>query len=187
MNDAVKVEVRRDGRRFEAAAVMDLAADAQTVWETVTDYDALARFMPGIHSCRVIERTPLAEAAEQLVVEQQGEFRFMLFAQTMKVLLNIENRPLRFTEATAVHFDLGVFKRSAIDVFVGRYDLAPLPERRGAPRVQLRYTAQIGLRLPPPPAIGNVALRQNLTVQLEAVAAEVGRRSRRVGRASPAR
>jgi len=53
--------------------------------------------------------------------------------------------------------------------------------------VQLRYTAQIGLRLPPPPAIGSVALRQNLAVQLEAVAAEVGRRSRRVGRASPAR
>jgi len=32
-----------------------------------------------------------------------------------------------------------------------------------------------------------VALRQNLTVQLEAVAAEVGRRSRRAGRASTVR
>jgi len=89
---------------------------------------------------------------------------------------------LRSTEATAVDFQLGMFSRRAIDVFVGRYDLQPLPARRGPPRTQLRYTAQIGLRLPPPPAVGNVAVRQNLTHQLEAVAAEIGRRS---GAAAP--
>jgi hypothetical protein len=43
----------------------------------------------------------------------------------------------------------------------------------------LRYTALIGLRLPPPPAVGSVAVRQNLSAQLEAVAREVARRSRR--------
>jgi hypothetical protein len=43
----------------------------------------------------------------------------------------------------------------------------------------LRYTALIGLRLPPPPAVGSVAVRQNLTAQLEAVAREVARRSGR--------
>ena len=52
----MKVEVRRSGRRFEAEAMLELAADAQTVWDTITDYDTLASFMPGIHSCRVIER-----------------------------------------------------------------------------------------------------------------------------------
>ena len=97
----------------------------------------------------------------QLVVEQQGEFRFMLFAQAMTVLLHIQHQPLRLAEAKAVRFDLGMFKRRAIDVFEGRYELAPLSTRRAAPRTQLRYTALIGLRLPPPPAIGNVAVRQN--------------------------
>ena len=82
-----------------------------------------------------------------------------------------------------MRFDLGLFKRRAIDVFEGRYELTPLPARRGAPRTQLRYTAQIGLRLPPPPAIGSVAVRQNLTAQLNAVAQEVARRS---GRTTPA-
>ena len=71
MTDVVKVDVRRSGRRFEAEAVLDLAADAQTVWETITDYAALARFMPGIRACRVIEREALADGAEQLVVEQE--------------------------------------------------------------------------------------------------------------------
>jgi hypothetical protein len=55
-HDEVKVEVRRSGRRFEAEAVLDLAADPQTVWDTITDYDGLPSFMPGIRACRVIEQ-----------------------------------------------------------------------------------------------------------------------------------
>jgi len=187
MSDEVTVEVRRSGRRFEAEAVLELAADTQTVWETVTDYGALSRFMPGIHTCRVIQRQALADGDERLVVEQQGEFRFLMFAQAMTVRLNIENQHLRVTEAKAVSFDLGMFKRRAIDVFEGRYELTPLTARRGPPRVRLRYTALIGLRLPPPPAIGTVAVRQNLVTQLEAVADEVVRRSGSPSQAPPAR
>ena len=63
MNDVVKVEVQRSGRRFEAEAVLDLAADVQTVWDTITDYGALPRFMPGIRACRVVEREALAGTA----------------------------------------------------------------------------------------------------------------------------
>lgn len=178
MTDEVTVEVRRSGRRFEAEAVLDLAADAQTVWDTITDYGALPRFMPGIRACRVVERRPPAAGVEHLVVEQQGEFRFLLFAQAMTVLLNIEHQTLRMAEAKAVRFDLGVFKARAIDVFEGRYELTALPARRAAPRVHLRYTALIGLHVPPPPLVGSFAVRQNLKAQLEAVAGEVARRSR---------
>jgi len=177
MTESVKVEVQRSGRRFDAVALLDLAADAQTVWETITDYDALPRFMPGIRACRVIERKSVAKETEHLVVEQQGEFRFLLFAQPMTVLLNVEHQRLRVAEAKAVSFDLGLFKRRAIDVFEGRYELSPMPARRGPPRVLLRYTAVIGLRLPPPPAIGSMAVRQNLAAQLEAVAAEIALRT----------
>jgi hypothetical protein len=187
MTEEVSVEVRRSGRRFEAEAVLDLAAHAQTVWDTITDYEALSKFMPGIRDCRVIERHARVDGTEHLVVEQQGEFRFMLFAQTMKVLLNIEHQLLTVAQAKAVDFDLGIFKRRAIDVFEGRYELKPLPGRGGAPRTQLRYTALIGLRLPPPPAVGNLAVRQNLAAQLEAVAREVARRTVRAAPTSGGR
>jgi hypothetical protein len=179
MTQRVKVDVRRSGRRFEAAAMLDLAADAQTVWDTITDYDALPRFMPGIRACRVIERKAVAKGTEHLVVEQLGEFRFLLFAQPMTVLLNIEHQLLRVAEAKAVSFELGLLKGRAIDVFEGRYELMAATGRGKSARVQLRYTAVIGLRLPPPPSIGSMAVRQNLAAQLEAVAAEVARRSRR--------
>jgi len=158
--------------------MLDLAADAETVWETITDYGALPRYMPGIRACRVIERKEIAKDVEHLVVEQLGEFRFLLFAQPMTVLLNIEHQRLHVAEAKAVRFELGLLKGRAIDVFEGRYELMAAAGHRGAPRVQLRYTALIGLRLPPPPSIGSMAVRQNLAAQLEAVAAEVARRSR---------
>lgn len=179
MTDAVTVDVRRSGRRFEAEAVLDLAADAHTVWDTITDYAALPSFMPGIRACRVLDREVHAGGAEKLVVEQHGEFRFMLFAQPMKVMLNIEHEPMRLSEAKAVSFGLGLFERRAIDVFEGRYELGPVTGRRSAPRLQLRYRAVIGLRLPPPPAIGSLAVQQNLSAQLRAVAAEVDRRHAR--------
>ena len=180
MTGSVKVDVRRSGRRFDATAVLDLAANAQTVWDTITDYNALPDFMPGIRACRVIERNAIAKDVEHLVVEQLGEFRFLLFAQPMTVLLNIEHQRLRVAEAKAVRFELGLLKGRAIDVFEGRYELMAGIGRRSAPRVQLRYTALIGLRLPPPPSIGSMAVRQNLAAQLEAVAAEVSRRSERL-------
>lgn len=180
MTDEVKVEVRRNGRTFVAEAVLDLGADVQTIWDTITDYGALPRFMPGIRACQVNERQPRANGDEHLVVEQQGEFRFLMFAQSMKVLLDIVHQPQRMAEAKAVRFDLGsIFTRRAIEVFEGRYELTPLVANATSPRTHLSYTATIGLRLPPPPSIGNVAVRQNLVAQLEAVAREVARRSGR--------
>jgi hypothetical protein len=42
--------------------------------------------------------------------------------------------------------------------------------------VQVLYTARIVLRVPPPPAIGSAAVRQNLQAQLQAIEREVARR-----------
>lgn len=179
MSDPVKVQVKRNGRRFNAQAVLDLAADAATVWSTITDYAALPRFMPGIRACRVVERRtrpPARQGGEQLVVEQEGEFRFLLFAQDMKVTLQIEHEPLRVAHAKATAFDLGLLKGSAIEIFEGRYEIDPAGSGRRSGRVQLHYSATIGLHLPPPPLIGSVAVRQNLEAQLRAVADEITRR-----------
>ena len=177
MTQAVKVDVRRSGKRFEAEAVLDLAADEQTVWQTITDYPALPRFMPGIRACRVLERRAGPGDAERLVVEQKGEFRMLVLAQAMDVLLDIEHQPMRVAQARATRFDLGMLKVRALDAFEGRYELTPRNVRGKPPRVELRYTALIALRVPPPPAVGSVAVRQNLSAQLEAVAQEVARRA----------
>jgi hypothetical protein len=215
MAGTVNVVVRRSGKRFDAEAVLDLPATAETIWQTITDYPALPRFMPGIRACRVVDRQPTADG-ERLRVEQRGEFRFLLFAQSMNVDLEIDHRPLRSAFARATRFDVGLLKTRALDVFEGRYEIEPMGEhlsaqmsaqmsgpmngqggaqtstrRSGttgkprarntapgaAPRTRLRYTATIVLRVPPPPAVGSAAVRQNLAAQLHAVAQEVARRT----------
>ena len=179
MTDALTIDVQRSGKTFRADAVMHLPAPLETVWATITDYDALPRFMPGIRACRVLEREARGPGCEHLVAEQHGEFRFMLFSQAMKVRLHIEHQHLKMAEAKAVRFDLGLLGRRAIDVFEGRYELAKAPSRRGLPAlVELRYRALIELHLPPPPAVGSLAVQKNLSAQLQAVQQEVMRRSR---------
>ena len=91
MTDAVKVSVERTGKRFDAEAVLDLPADAATIWQTITDYEALPDFMPGIRSCRILERERGVDGRECLVVEQKGEFRFLGFAQPMTVVVAIDH------------------------------------------------------------------------------------------------
>lgn len=177
MSDRVEVEVKRDGRRFEATATLDLSATPATVWATITDYDRLSQFMPGIRACKVLERSAQG-AGERLVVEQRGEFKFLMFAQSMTVLLHIDHQAPTTALAKAVRFDIGLLKARALDVFEGRYDVAALG-RGAAARTHLTYTAAIVLRLPPPPGIGSMAVRQNLTAQLEAVAREAVARQRR--------
>jgi hypothetical protein len=184
--NSLKVDVRRSGRRFDAEALLELQADAHTVWDTVTDYEALPAFMPGIRACHVLERRVLTRARERLRVEQQGEFRVLRFAQAMTVMLDIEHQRLRVASAKALSVELAVFGRRAIELFEGRYELTALGAQRGLPRTRLCYAATIGLRLPPPPAVGSLAVRQNLRAQVEAIAREVARRSARAAMASTA-
>jgi len=167
---SILLEVKRQGRRFEAEAAVDIAAEPMTVWRTITDYDALHEFMPGIRTSRVIERNE-SRNAEQLLVEQRGEFRFLLFRQPLTVRLQITHERRRSAHARAVQFDFGRFSGRALDAFEGRYELQP--KHRS---VRLRYQALIVSRLPPPPGIGTAAIRQNLRAQLAAIVGEIGRR-----------
>lgn len=176
MSEVVEVTVRRSGRTFDAEALLDLPASADMIWQTITDYPALPSFMPGIRACRVLDRRSEGET-EVLSVQQRGEFRFLMFTQSMTVDLQIAHQAPRLAVARATRFDVGLLKARALDVFEGTYALAPLPASGGRPRTHLTYTARMVLRLPPPPGIGSVAIRQNLTAQLQAVAREVARRA----------
>lgn len=176
MSEVVEVTVRRSGRTFDAEALLDLPASTELVWQTITDYPALPSFMPGIRDCRVLDRRSDG-GTEILSVQQRGEFRFLMFTQSMTVDLKIEHQAPRRAVARATRFDVGLLKARALDVFEGTYALAPLEVTDGRPRTHLTYTARMVLRVPPPPGIGSVAVRQNLTAQLQAVAREVARRT----------
>jgi hypothetical protein len=176
MSGAIELEVKRTGKRFDAQARLDLPADEQTVWAVITEYEALPRFMPGIRSCRITARQGVdAQGVERLSLEQTGEFRLLMLAQTIRVTLAVEQQPMRWAEARAQRFEVSALNVRPLDQFDGRYELKA-HTARGKPRVELHYTARIVLRVPPPPALGSAAVRQNLLAQLRAIEAEVARR-----------
>jgi hypothetical protein len=176
MSELITVDVRRTGKCFDATATLDLPAELPAVWATITSYDALPRYMPGIRACKVVEQqAPDAEGIEHMLLEQTGEFRLLMLSQMIHVTLDVRQQPMHWTEARARRFDVGMLKVRALDAFEGRYELEP-HTTRGKPRVLVRYSARIVLRVPPPPAIGSAAVRQNLLAQLQAVEREVARR-----------
>ncbi len=182
MTVPIDLDVKRTGKTFDAQARLDLPADDTTVWNVITAYEALPRFMPGIRSCRITTRQGTdAQGVERLALEQTGEFRLLMLSQSIRVTLAVEQKPMQWAEARAQRFEVSALGLSAVrvralDAFDGRYELKPHTVR-GKPRLQLHYTARIVLRVPPPPAVGSAAVRQNLLAQLQAIEREVARRT----------
>jgi hypothetical protein len=168
----VDITVTRSGRRYTAEASLAFAADRALVWATITDYAGLSTFMPGIRSCRVVERARSGRGVEDLVVEQSGEFRFLWLRQRLDVRLAITHEHRRVARARALSIDLGMAGDRALDAFEGCYTITDADAG-----CVLGYEALMVSRYPPPPGIGSIAVRQNLREQLAAIAAEVARRA----------
>lgn len=166
------ITVIRSGRSYTAEASLTLAADRAVVWATITDYAGLPGFMPGIRSCRVVERSRGGRGVEHLVVEQSGEFRFLWLRQRLDVRLAITHEHRRIARARALSIDLGVVGERALDGFEASYTITDADAG-----CVLGYRAVMVSRYPPPPGIGSVAVRQNLREQLAAIAAEIERRA----------
>jgi ribosome-associated toxin RatA of RatAB toxin-antitoxin module len=162
--DGVSVETTRRGPAVEVRAYALIEAMHATVWSTVTDYDRLAQFVPGMRSSRIVARRN-----GDLVVEQHGETRFLVFTYPVNVILLASARPPNTVE---VHLLSGNLKR--LD---GTYRL----ERAGAGRIALRWT---GLIEPDalPPLLGELVMRATIEAQFTGMVREIERREALKGR-----
>jgi len=66
----------------EVTAHAVVRAPAELIWQTLTDYEHLSRFVPGIVSSRVVSRQ-----GTQLIVEQRGGARLWFFSYPIRVVL----------------------------------------------------------------------------------------------------
>lgn len=180
---ASPLRVDQDGDGWVLHADVELAADVAVVWGTITDYDQLPRFVPGIESSRVLARRPDG-AGERLTIEQSGVLRFWFFAQPVRVRLDVHHDPQRAVDARMIppvaqaHGTYGEANASrgddgsdALRAFEGHYRLTRL-----APlRMRLVYDARL---VPQFDAawLGGLALRRTAVAQFDALLAEVARR-----------
>lgn len=158
--EAVSVETTRRDSAVEVRAHALLDATYGTVWSTLTDYDRLAEFIPGMKRSRVVEQRD-----DSVVVEQEGEVRFLFFTFPIKVTLISTARP---PDALDVRLLKGNLRR-----LEGGYRL----EQAAPGKIVLRW---IGLIEPEslPPLLGELVMRANVESQFTGMVREIERRER---------
>jgi hypothetical protein len=154
----VSVETTRKGDFIVIEASADLMADVRVVWQTLSDYDHLAEFIPNLKLSRVLART-----AEGVVVEQQGEYSFLFFSQPIEIRLLITETPPHRIVSRAIS---GSFREMS-----GSYDLSPI-----AGGVRLRYAGRMQPSFDLPPFFGVVAARSAAERQFRGMVDEIMRR-----------
>jgi ribosome-associated toxin RatA of RatAB toxin-antitoxin module len=154
--------LNREGEGFAIAAQGDVDAARATVWRTVTDYEALQRFIPGMRESRVIER----RGANLVVVRQRGAARFGPFREAFDVTFAVDEQEADCIDAVAIAGDFIEFR--------SHYEL----RRLDAQRTRLSYRARLRPRREPPPLFGAVVMESVARGQFEALLLEIERRAR---------
>jgi hypothetical protein len=159
--DDLAVAVERKGDLFSVRARATLAAPVALVWQVLTDYETLPRFIPGISTSVV-----LARSADRVLLEQRGEARFLIFSFPIEVRYEVRESAPHWVESRAI---AGNLRRMS-----GRYDLNA---GAGRPGVRLDYTGEMEPDFELPPLVGAFALRSMVEEQFTAMVDEIERRA----------
>lgn len=184
--DGVVFSAAREGEFILIKASADLQVDSATAWSVLTDYDHYAEFIPDMHFSRVVSR-----GDGGMVVEQKGEFGFLLYRQEVEVRMAvIESPPGSMAGGTACAAasnappastgDLDACARGAIVAralsgsfrdLAGRYEVSRSPAG-----MRLSYDGRLLPDFSLPPFIGLAILRQAMERQFQAMVDEIVRR-----------
>jgi ribosome-associated toxin RatA of RatAB toxin-antitoxin module len=158
--EEVSVEAQRREGALEVVCRALIEASAELVWQTLTDYNRLAEFIPGMTKSRVLSRSgPVA------VIEQLGTARFLFVSIPIEVTLATTERPPYAIEAKMLK---GNLKR-----LEGAYRIEPLAEGR----VRLSWSGFIEAESAPP-LIGDLLMRSVIEDQFRGMVQEIERRAR---------
>ena len=156
----VSVEAARKGEFIEVRAHALIEAPIGIVWDTLTDYEKLPEFIPGLKKSRLVSRR-----GASVIVEQSGEARFLMFSFPIDVTLEALEFPRSSIRVRALS---GNFRH-----FEGGYHLEPEP---GSNRIALRWVGTIIPDVSLPPLIGEVVMRKRIEDQFVGMVREIERR-----------
>ncbi|MEO8142895.1 MAG: SRPBCC family protein [Betaproteobacteria bacterium] len=156
--EEISVEATRRDEALEVVCRAILDAPLDLVWRTLTDYDRLAEFIPGMRVSRVVERRGAVT-----VVEQSGEARFLFVTFPLEVTL-------ASTERAPYAIDVSMLKGN-----LKRLDGAYRIEPQAGGRILLTWTGVIEA-LSMPPLLGEFLMRASIEDQFRGMVREVERR-----------
>jgi ribosome-associated toxin RatA of RatAB toxin-antitoxin module len=156
----VAVEAIRKGEFLEVHAQAVVNAPLSIIWNTLTDYERLPDFVPGLKKSKVISRR-----GSTVVVEQSGEARFLMFTFPIDVTLEAVESPPYSIKVRALSGNLRHFE--------GGYQVAP---EQGGRRIVLTWVGTIIPDVSLPPLIGEVVMRMRIEDQFAGMVREIERR-----------
>lgn len=171
--DELSVDAVRRGPAVEVRARAVIDAPHAVVWDTLTDYNRLSEFIPGMLRSRVLEWR-----GNEAIVEQLGEAKFLFFSFPIDVTVGSASLP---PDAIAVRVIRGNLRR-----LEGGYRI----ERADDGRVVLRWSGLIEPETLLPPLLGEAVMRANIEDQFTGMVREIERREaerRARGKAAGAR
>ncbi len=144
------------GVKIEAASMV--AADTATLWETLTDYDRLASFIPDMQISRLV-----SAPGQPILVEQRADAGLFAFVMPDRVVLAMEERPQGLIRFRAVSGNVATMRGEWIITGTGN-------------SVKLTYRAHVVPLLPPPPLVSDHFVENEVRQRFTAVVREAERR-----------
>jgi ribosome-associated toxin RatA of RatAB toxin-antitoxin module len=156
----IRVDARTRDSAVEVTARAVLHAPLDLIWQTLTDYEDLPKFVPCIASSRVVSRQ-----GARSIIEQTGDIDVWFFSYAVHVTVASTERPFQGID---VHLVQGNLRR--LD---GGYLIVPRPDGS----VELTWSGLIEPETPLPAFIRTAILRHSISEQFADMVREIERRA----------
>lgn len=157
----VGLDAQLQDNALAISAHATIRAPLPLIWHTLTDYDHLAEFIPGMKMSRVLQRR-----GGTVTVEQVGEAKFLIFHYPIAVIVQSDER---YPATIGVRLLSGNLRQLA-----GAYRIENVPGARG--QFVLRWEGIIEPDIPLPLFIAAPGLRETVADQFEGMVGEIERR-----------
>jgi ribosome-associated toxin RatA of RatAB toxin-antitoxin module len=155
------VDAQFQGNALTISAHATMRMPLSVIWDTLTDYDHLAEFIPGMKMSRVLQRR-----GDTVIVEQVGEAKFLVFQYPINVVVQSdEYYPMRI----GVHVLSGNLRQLA-----GAYRIEAISGARD--QFVLHWRGIIEPDIPLPLFITAPGLRETVAEQFVGMVREIERR-----------
>jgi hypothetical protein len=157
----VGLDAQLKGHVLAVSAHATIRAPLPVIWHTLTDYDHLAEFIPGMKASRVLQRR-----GGTVTVEQIGEAKLLIFHYPITVVVQSDER---YPATIGVRLLRGNLRQLA-----GAYRIENVPGTRD--QFVLRWEGIIEPDIPLPLSIAAPGLRETLADQFDGMVDEIERR-----------
>ena len=156
----LEVQAQRRGDVVGVRARAEIQAPRELVWSTLTDYERMPEFIPGMKSSRVLSRD-----GPRVTVAQSGEARFLFFSTPLDIVVESDETP--------PHLDLKLVSGN-LRALRGRYEFVTTGD--DPPSTSLRWTGSLAPEVQVPDWIGTALVRHMIEKQFSGMVKEIERR-----------